>query len=260
MSASPSPSSPPFVRLCTPAAVSTFLRSLVIQGSWNYRTMLGSGFAFALLPVLRRIHASEPEALKQAVERHLEHFNAHPYLSSVALGAVARMEAERADPETVRRLKTAIRGPLGSLGDALIWATVLPGTALAALSLLWLGVPIWGAVAVFLLLFNAVHLGIRVWGFRAGVRAGREVGRILNRADLSGWTRRLEPVTVLLLGLLVGTIIGGPGGLVVSGTPWLLLSALGFVAGLLGGHRTWRPAAVLTVVAIGVFSLWGGIS
>lgn len=237
--------------------LSTFARSLLIQGSWNYRTMLGSGFAFAMIPALRRLFGAEPEEMRGSVDRHIEHFNAHPYLSSLALGAVLRLEAEGADPETVRRLKVAIRGPLGSLGDALVWATVLPGVALGALSLLWFGVSVWVAVVVFLTVFNLVHLGLRVWGFRAGMRAGKDVGRLLTRADLSGWTRRLEPFVVLLLGLLVGSVLGGDGGLWQAGVLWLALAAGAFLVGLFGGHRTWRPAAVVTVVAIGVVSVVG---
>lgn len=248
-------------RTLPPAALaSTFVRSFLIQGSWNYRTMIGSGFAFAMIPGLRRIFGSDPEKLGSALERHVEHFNAHPYLASLALGAVLRLESEGEDSETVRRLKVAMRGPLGSLGDALIWATVLPGTALAALSLLWLGAPVWVAVAMFLTLFNLVHLGIRVWGFRAGLRAGREVGRLLANADLSGWTRRLEPVVALLLGLLVGAVVAGGAGLIRAGPLWLVLAVVAFVTGLLGGHRTWRPAAVLTVVAIGILSFVGVVA
>ncbi len=73
-----------------------FARSFLIQGSWNYRTMLGSGFAFAMLPALRLIFKGDPAGLEASLRRHLEHFNAHPYLSNVALGAVLRLEADGA--------------------------------------------------------------------------------------------------------------------------------------------------------------------
>jgi len=241
----------------TPGArLSTFLRALLIQGSWNYRTMLGSGIAFALLPVLRRLAVDETE-LRESVDRHLEHFNAHPYLATLALGAVLRLEEDEADPSTVRRLKIALRGPLGSLGDSLVWATVLPAVSLGALALFWMGVAPWIAVGAFFLIFNAVHLSLRVWGFRAGVDAGRDVGRRLAQADLSGWTRKLEPVVVILLGLLAGAVVGGGGGLVDAGALWLSLSGLAFVVGLLGGHRAWRPAAALTVFAIAAVAVAG---
>lgn len=242
------------------ATAASFARSFLIQGSWNYQTMLGSGFAYALLPVLRRLYGSEPEALREPVERHMGHFNAHPYLSALALGAVIRLESERVDPRVVRKLKLAMGGPLGSLGDALVWATVLPGVALGALALLWLGVPVWLGVAVFLVAFNVVHLGMRAWGFQAGRKAGREVGSLLARADLSGWTHRAQPVVVVLLGLLSGAVLGGGRGLVEAGAPWVVLAVVGFVVGLLGGHRVWRPAAVLTVVAIGMLTVAGAVS
>lgn len=246
--------------LSATARWAVFVRTFVLQGSWNYRTMLGSGFAFALVPALRQLTSGDVDELQEAVDRHLEHFNAHPYLAAVALGAVLRLEAEGADAATVRKLKGALRGPLGSLGDALVWATVLPGTALGALAILWLGAAPWVAVVVFLVVFNGVHLGLRMWGFRAGLEAGRDVGRVLTSADLSGWTRRLEPAVVVLLGLFSGAVIGSADGLVTAGTGWTLLAGVAFLAGLLGGHRTWRPAAAITVAAIGVVALVGVVS
>src|SRR5262245_42922529 len=103
------------------ALIRSFLRSFAIQGSWNYRTLIGCGFAFTLIPVLRTIYAARPEEYEAAVQRHTALFNSHPYLSPMALGAVAVLEATEA-PAVVDRFKSAVRGSLGSLGDRLIWA------------------------------------------------------------------------------------------------------------------------------------------
>ena len=35
-------------------------RTFAVQGSWNYTTMVGTGVAYALLPLLRRIYAGDP--------------------------------------------------------------------------------------------------------------------------------------------------------------------------------------------------------
>ena len=242
------------------AVASTFARSFLIQGSWNYHTMLGGGFAFAMLPGLRRIFGSEPENVDASVERHLEHFNAHPYLSSVALGAALRLEADGTDPETVRRFKLAVRGPLGSLGDTLVWATWLPGVAVLALTLFWLGAPAWVAALVFLVVYNVGHIGLRAWGLRAGLKAGRDVGRLLGSANLMGLARRLQPVVALLLGLLIGAVLNAERGLVDARALWAVLATAGFLAGLFGGHRTWRPAAAAMVAAIAVIACWGMIT
>ena len=69
------------------ARVSAFVRSFTIQGSWNYRTMIGGGFGFALLPVLRGLF--EGERFDEALARHCDHFNSHPYLAGLALGATS---------------------------------------------------------------------------------------------------------------------------------------------------------------------------
>lgn len=232
------------------AIVSTFIRSFFVQASWNYRTMLGSGFAFAMLPGLRRLFRDDPKALEASVQRHLEHFNAHPYLVGVALGASLRLEEEGTDPDIVRRFKAAVKGPLGSLGDTLVWATWLPTVAVAALAVYWLGVPEGWVVIGFLVLYNVGHIGLRAWGLRTGLASGREVAGRLARADLSGLASRLQPVGVLLLGLLAGALVGTSGGLADGGVFWVSLGVLGFVVGLVGGHRTWRPAAAITVAAV----------
>lgn len=242
------------------ALVSTFLRSFLIQGSWNYHTMLGSGFAFAMLPGLRRLFGEDPDEMDASVQRHLDHFNAHPYLSNVALGAALRLEADGTDPETVRRFKLAVRGPLGSLGDSLVWATWLPGVAVAALAIYWIGFPGWMAASFFFVVYNVGHVALRAWGFRAGLTEGREVGNRLRRADLGGWTRRLKSVVVVLLGVLAGAMLGGPGGLAEAGALWVALAAIGFLVGLFVGHMAWRPAAVATVATIGVVAAVGVFS
>lgn len=237
-----------------------FARSFLIQGSWNYRTMLGSGFAFAMLPALRRIFKGDPEGFHASLDRHLEHFNAHPYLSNVALGAAMRLEADGEDADDVRRFKTAVRGPLGGLGDALVWASWLPAVSLAALALLWLGAPGWVAVVVFLVVYNAGHVGLRAWGFRAGLSEGRGVARSLGRASFGVWTERIRAAAGLLLGLFVGAVLGADGGLATSRALWIGLAGAAFVGGALVGHRLWRPAAAAIVAAVALLATWGWVA
>jgi mannose/fructose/N-acetylgalactosamine-specific phosphotransferase system component IID len=239
------------------AITSSFLRSFLIQGSWNYRTMLGSGFAFAMLPGLSRLFGGNRERLEAAIARHAGHFNAHPYLACIALGAALRMEADGADPEEIQRFKTAVRGPLGGLGDALIWATWLPSVSMAAVALYWFGAPGWVAVVFFLTVYNAGHLALRTWGFAIGLQAGQRVGQRLADAALADWTSRLRAGGVLILGLLSGAVLGGGGGLADSGVLWTGLAGAGFVLGLLVGHHVWRPTAVAVVGAIMLIGAWG---
>jgi PTS system mannose-specific IID component len=237
--------------------VRTFLRSFLIQGSWNYHTMLGTGFAWALLPGLRWLYRDDPEAFEAAAARHVEHFNAHPYLAGVALGAVLTLEGEGKSPETVSRFKTAVRGPLGSLGDQLVWAGLLPLSALVGLVLYWLGFSPLVVVGTFLVLYNAGHLTLRWWGLRTGLRAGKDVARELSAARLGERAAGFRPWLVFLTGGVTGVLLGRPSGMFEAGWAWAGLGVVAFVAGLAGGHRAWRPAAVVTVAAVVVISILG---
>lgn len=245
-----------------PAAVrrSILLRSLLIQGSWNYRGMIGTGMAWALLPALRHLRggpalpAEEPDP---ALSRHAGHFNAHPYLATIALGSLARLEAEGASDEMIRRFREAIRGPLGALGDRVVWATWLPFVSLLSLCLYALGMPPWGVVAVFLVVYNAGHLALRVWGLELGWTEGARVGTRLRGAALAPRAERLGAGSSLLVGLLIGLLFTDPQGLGGLGLPWLGAAAGGFVAGAVAGARMWRPAALLTALLASLLFVTG---
>lgn len=239
------------------AITSTFLRSFLVQGSWNYHTMLGTGFAFAMLPGLRRIFDDDAEALDASVRRHLDHFNAHPYLANLALGAALRLEADGTDDQIVRRFKVAVRGPLGGLGDSLVWAAWLPTVSMAALALWWLGQPVWVVVGLFLVVYNVGHLTLRVWGFRSGLRDGRDVARTLSEARLPQLGERIKSIASLLVGVLAGLVLASREGLSDAGPLWLVPAIVCFVGGLMIGHRAWRPAAIATVTAIALIASWG---
>ena len=246
--------------------VSLLLRSLVIQASWNYRTMIGAGVGFALLPVLRRTsgrmdqEGGDPHPENPLV-RHVEHFNSHPYLAGVALGAVARMEEEGLPAHAIRRFKTAIRGPLGSMGDSLIWASWLPTSLLAAAVALLLGAPWWLAVGLFLTGYNMVHFGLRAWGVNVGLREGPRVAEALQRADLLGKAERIASIGVLLLGLLTGLLVArgleaGPAAVV---GPWIPVAAFLFYLGVRKGAVLWSWTAGAVAVGLVVLGVLGGV-
>lgn len=224
-----------------------FLRSFAIQGSWNYRTLQGSGFAFALMPVLRWVHRDEPEKLQAAVQRHASVFNAHPYLAGVALGAVARMEADGEDPALVERFKNALRSSLGTLGDRVVWAGWRPACVLLGLFVLLATQSALAAVLAFLLVYNLGHFGLRWWALQIGVEYGMQVGDRLRRAPLARWHEVVIGGAALLLGLVLPLVASG--GLTESRLPphWMLASGIGVAAGWYLGAAVRLPILFLLV-------------
>src|SRR5947208_9605690 len=132
----------------------SLLRLFTVQGSWNYERLQGIGVGVAEEPLLRDLQAAgNGAAYRAAVARGAHFFNAHPYLCGLAVGAAARAEHEGATPNQVERLRSALCGPLGSLGDRLVWAGWLPVTSGLALIGVALGLGM-DAVLGFLIVYN----------------------------------------------------------------------------------------------------------
>jgi len=145
------------------ARLQAILRLLAVQAAWTYERMTGIGVGHAAAPLLKHHLSSQTrEARLAAVARSAEFFNSHPYLAGVAVGAVVRAEKEGVPGSTIIRLRTALSGPLGALGDQLVWAGQVPalmGLSLAALP--WFGG--W-AVLVAVIVHNVLRLALTAWG------------------------------------------------------------------------------------------------
>jgi len=235
------------------ARAAMFLRSFAIQGSWNYRTLLGAGLAFALLPALRRLYGNDSARLDAAVRRHSGIFNSHPYLSPMAVGALAELEEEGEDAAVIERFKAAIRGSLGTLGDRLIWAGWRPVCLLFAIALVLLQVRWWVVVAVFLVVYNAGHLLLRIWAYHLGLTRGRGVGEQLRRSWVPQLQRIMSVVGAFLLGLVLPLLATGH----LTGhrlaLPWVVVAALAAVLGARFGESVRRPIGL----ALAGFALVG---
>lgn len=192
------------------------LRSLAIQGSWNYEILVGNGVGFCVEPALRRLPGGiDGPAYRQALARQSVYFNAHPYLAALAIGALARAEVDQVAPTRIERFRTALCGPLGSVGDRLVWAAWLPACSLLALLLFGLGGSPLGVAGGFLVLYNIGHLGLRDWGLRAGWRYGLRVASALGHPVLQHGPRYIGRVAAVLGGLALPLAVhraigGGP--------------------------------------------------
>jgi PTS system mannose-specific IID component len=226
------------------------LRSFAVQGSWNYQTLIGTGLAFVLAPALEAVYAGDPEGLHRALGRHTELFNSHPYLAAVAAGAVARLEADGTPPETVALFKAAVRGSLGTLGDRLVWLMWRPMAVLLGLGLVLAGAAWWVGAAAFLLVFNALHLWMRAWGLRVGLRDGMQIAGTLRAAPFQALGDRAAKVGSALAGFAAALALAAPGS---RPWEWAAGAAAAFLGIVLGPRvRPAAAAAMLLALAAGL--------
>lgn len=178
-----------------------WMRTLIVQASWNYDRMVGVGVAYAMEPLLRDLPGGRSNGRYAAALRRVAgFFNAHPYLTGMAAGALARAEHDGVSEAQADRLRNALIGPLGSVGDQLIWAGWLPLSAAVGLivAVAW-SVP--AGAMTFLVLYNAVHLALRSWGLSVGWRAGMGVAGALGSRVLHAGLRVGQVAALFAVGV-----------------------------------------------------------
>lgn len=142
---------------------SLFVRSMALEANFNFESWQNSGFAFTMIPVLKRLYKTK-DSMSRALQRHLQFFNTAPHGSTLIIGIAAAMEEQNArepdfDEESINSVKTGLMGPLAGVFDSLFWGTIKVIAAGIGTSLALQG-SVLGPL-LFLLIFNVPHLVLR---------------------------------------------------------------------------------------------------
>ncbi|MDB4900934.1 MAG: hypothetical protein JWQ63_215 [Mucilaginibacter sp.] len=160
-----------------------FFRSLTLEANFNFETWQNTGFAFSIIPALKRLYTNK-EDMAKALKRHLQLFNTSPYGSTLVFGITAAMEEQNSgdpdfDDESISSVKLGLMGPLAGVFDSLFWGTFKVIAAGVGTSLAIKG-NILGPV-IFILIFNIPHLLLRYnltfWGYNAGTKFLRNLAK-----------------------------------------------------------------------------------
>ncbi|WP_443089538.1 PTS mannose transporter subunit IID [Xenorhabdus sp. Sc-CR9] len=199
-----------------------FLRSNLFQGSWNFERMQALGFCFSMIPAIRRLYPENTEERKQALKRHMEFFNTHPYVAAPILGVTMAMEEQRAngadiDDGAINGIKVGLMGPLAGVGDPIFWGTVRPVFAALGAGIAMSGSPM-GPI-MFFILFNLVRLLTRYFGVAYGYKKGLDIVKDMGGGFLQKMTEGASILGLFVMGALVNkwTKVNIP--LVVSEVP-----------------------------------------
>lgn len=185
--------------------VSIWWRSTFLQGSWNYERMQNGGWAFSMIPAIKRLYKTK-EDRAAALERHLEFFNTHPYVASPIIGVTLALEEERAngvpvDNKAIQGVKVGMMGPLAGIGDPMFWFTVKPILGALAASLAMTG-NILGPILYFVL-WNIIRMGFMWYSQELGYKAGSKITEDLSGGILQDITKGAAILGMFILGSLV---------------------------------------------------------
>lgn len=173
-------------------------RSCFLQSSFNYERMQSVGWLYAILPGLVKFHKNK-EDLSASMTHNLEFFNTHPFLVNFVMGIILSLEQHKKNIPLIRAVRVSAMGPLGGIGDALFWFTLVPITAGITSNM-----ALNGSIAapfVFLLIFNGVQFGIRFWLMNMSYKRG--LGAIdLLTANAKEFTRAASILGIFVVGAL----------------------------------------------------------
>ena len=180
-------------------------RSTFLQGSWNYERMQNLGWAYAMIPAIKKLYTKK-EDQAAALERHLEFFNTHPYVASPILGVTLALEEERAngaeiDDTAIQGVKIGMMGPLAGIGDPVFWFTVRP-----ILGALGASLAVTGNIVGPLLFFigwNAIRMAFLWYTQEFGYKAGSEITKDMSGGILQDITKGASILGMFILAVLV---------------------------------------------------------
>ena len=193
------------IQLSKKDRVSVWWRSTFLQGSWNYERMQNGGWAFSMIPAIKKLYKTK-EDRAAALERHLEFFNTHPYVASPIIGVTLALEEERAngapvDDVTIQGVKVGMMGPLAGIGDPVFWFTVKPILGALAASLAMSG-NILGPI-IYFLGWNIIRMAFMWYTQEFGYKACSKITEDLSGGLLQDITKGASILGMFILGSLV---------------------------------------------------------
>lgn len=232
----------------------SLIRLLSLQASYTFERLQGVGMAVAQEPLLEPLGKDLDQA-RAARGRSAQYFNAHPFLAGIAVGALSKAELDHQDGERILRLRNALSGPLGALGDQLFWAGIVPAIMGVMLAATAVGRGLQALIGI-VIGYNITRVFVTGWGLQFGFSHGIGVAGQISHTRLKELASAAGALSAGVIGAAIPWVV-----------LWLLEGAararlLGFVlvgVAIVVGMLTRRKpisAPLVTLGAAVVVLLW----
>lgn len=193
------------IQLSKKDRMSVALRHQFLQGSWNYERMQNGGWAFSMIPAIKKLYSNKEDQIA-ALKRHLEFYNTHPYVSAPVMGVTLALEEGRANGEpiddvAIQGVKVGMMGPLAGVGDPVFWFTIRPILGALGASIA-LGGSALGPI-LFFVLWNVIRLVFLWYTQEFGYKAGASISSDLSGGMLGKITEGASILGMFIIGALV---------------------------------------------------------
>ncbi|WP_283678014.1 PTS system mannose/fructose/sorbose family transporter subunit IID [Lentilactobacillus sp. Marseille-Q4993] len=186
-----------------------FLRSSLEQGSWNFERMHNLGFTYSVIPVIKQLYPDH-DHITRALKRHMTFFNTTPIMQSFIAGVIINLEERYASKQItepqINQIKTAMMGPLASIGDPLWWGITRPVIAACGAALCYSAVPVAGPL-FFFIAWNILRVSFRAITQVVGYHEGVKVISIFNTGFLKNLTKGMPVFGMFMMGCIIATFV-----------------------------------------------------
>ncbi len=144
--------------------------------SSSYERLQSLVFCASMTPIIRKLYPQK-EDQADALKRHLNFFNSEQTFGAVIQGIAIAMEEQkhRGEPisdASITGIKTGLMGPLAGMGDAIIWAAVMPLLIAIFIPFAASGSAMGGLIP--LILYPAITLAVSYGMIHKGYTLGRD--------------------------------------------------------------------------------------
>ena len=239
--------------------LSLFWRSLFIQALWNFEGLQNAGFLFVIFPAVKKLYADRGKR-KEVLLRHIEFFNTQPYMASLIIGLVVKMEEENSQrglgsSEEISTVKKNMAGPLAAMGDTLFWGTFRPLAAILTSGLMLLsfkvniGVDLIYVPIFFIVFYNLINIPFRYWGIVISYELG---GRIIGKVASINFQKIVNALRLFTGVVIIGIIIFYFASY-ARNTAWAIIFILTLLLTVLWSCLRWPVVALFyLVIAAGI--------
>lgn len=193
------------IKLSKKDRMSVAWRHQFLQGSWNYERMQNGGWCYSIIPAIKKLY-KDPQDRADALKRHLEFYNTHPYVSAPVMGVTLALEEERANGaeinnQAIQGVKVGMMGPLAGVGDPVFWFTLRPILGALGASLA-LGGSIVGPL-LFFFAWNIIRMAFIWYTQEFGYKVGTSIAKDLSGGLLGKITQGASILGMFIIGSLV---------------------------------------------------------
>ena len=193
------------IQLTKKERLSVAMRHQFLQGSWNYERMQNGGWAFSIIPAIKKLYPNKEDQI-EALKRHLEFYNTHPYVSAPVMGVTLALEEERAngaqvDDAAIQGVKVGMMGPLAGVGDPVFWFTLRPILGALGASFALSG-SIMGPL-LFFVAWNVIRIAFLWYTQEFGYKVGTSIAQDMSGGILGKITSGASILGMFIIGSLV---------------------------------------------------------